>query len=66
MYMFTLDTAALKAIIEDGETNAGKFTVAIEFGSTGYPVDGNNISASGGIGTQTGTTYICFNVDFTN
>lgn len=66
MYMFTLDTSALKAIIEDGNTNAGKFTVAIEFGSTGYPVDGNNISASGGIGTQTGTTYICFNVDFTN
>lgn len=65
-YVFTLNCAALKAIIEGGGTNAGKFTVALSYATTGYPIDGTNTSASGGLGTHSASAYICFNVDFTN
>lgn len=64
-YSFTLNSAALKTLSET-QSGATKFTIALNYATAGYPINGTNISAGGGIGTQTGNSYICFEVSFTN
>lgn len=64
-YVFTMNSTNLKALV-DTTAAASKFTVALNFGTSGYPVDGTSIATNGGIGTQSGTAYICFNILFTD
>lgn len=63
-YEFTLNTANLRTQVET-QPNASKFTIALDYRTSGYPVNGESVSANP-IASQDGTGYICFEVNFIN